>query len=431
MMKSKKIVLVNMPDDKCLRDWRTPKYFKTAIGSTNHMPLGLLSLATSLGQNHEIIILDARNKGLTIDETIQRIEQEKPDILGFSANTMRVYALKEFLKRTSAPYKMVGGPHVNKYSGLTLRQGADAVFIGSLADLEFKEAVETMPKGIIRCNTKYNKIQFPDRTLIDYESYYPKEFVFFKSKNRLHMLSSIGCPQHCNFCNNIPSKMERKSIETIVNEMEHLYSIGSRSIHFMDDNFNVSEKYLNDILDEMDKRSFNVEWSGRGQARMSDKLAKRLFEHNFKRIHVGIEALDDKILRYFKKDSSVKQIDEFCNTMNKNNIDVLGFFIVGTPIETEDYLDKLPKRIKELGIKHAYIQILSPTPDSEYYRDLLEQGVYKTDIWAEYFENPVPDFQIPYPYSSKRLEELGKYIDKIEEEYILKSENDQNRCRQS
>src|SRR3989344_2531668 len=95
MPKSKKIVLVNMPDDKCIRDWRTPKYFKTAVGSTNYMPLGLLSLATNLDSKHEVVIVDARGKGLTIDETVGRIEQEKPDVLGVSANTMRAYALKE------------------------------------------------------------------------------------------------------------------------------------------------------------------------------------------------------------------------------------------------------------------------------------------------------------------------------------------------
>ena len=36
------------------------------------------------------------------EETIQKIEAEKPDILGLSALTRRVYALNEILKKTSA-----------------------------------------------------------------------------------------------------------------------------------------------------------------------------------------------------------------------------------------------------------------------------------------------------------------------------------------
>ena len=214
--------------------------------------------------------------------------------------------------------------------------------------------------------------------------------------------------------------MERKSPPATVDEMQHLYNIGARSIHILDDNFDVSAKWLNEVLDEMDRRNFEVEWSGRGEIRMGEDLAKRMSEHGFKRIHVGIEALDDNILKnFFKKNSSEKRIYEFCDTMKRNNIDVLGFFIVGTPLETEEYLNALPEKIRNLGIKHPYIQILSPTPHTEYYRDLVTQGIFKTDVWGEYFENPVPDFQIPYPYSTERLRELRERVDIIEKEYVL------------
>jgi anaerobic magnesium-protoporphyrin IX monomethyl ester cyclase len=415
---AKKIVLVNMPDDKCVRDWRMPESSR-GVTTPSYVPLGLLSLATNLKPNQEAIIIDARSKGLSIDETIERIEQERPDILGLHSNVMRAYALKEILQRTSVPYKAVGGLHASRYPQIVLSQGADAVFAGTLADLEFREAVDSQPKGIINCKTTYADIKFPNRSLIDYESYFPKNFVFFKTENRLHMLTTIGCPHNCFYCDNIPGKLQRKSAEAVLDEMQHLYSLGSRSIHLLDDNFNVSENYLHGVLDEMDKREFQVEWSGRGQLRMSDNLAKRMSDHGFKRIHVGIEAIDDEILRYYKKDSSVKRIYEFCESMNNNHIDVFGLFIVGAPVEKEEYLERFPGMLKELGIKYPHIQILSPTPDSEYYKELLDQGIYKTDIWAEHIKNPTPDFQIPYPYSQERLKMLSEYVDNIEKEYVL------------
>jgi radical SAM superfamily enzyme YgiQ (UPF0313 family) len=419
MTTPKKILLVNMPDDQCVRDWRMPESSK-GVTSPYYIPLGLLSLVSNLHKNQQAKILDARAKGLTIDQTVMAIEEEQPEVLGFHSNIMRTYALKELLQRTSAPYKVVGGPHATKYPEVILSHGADAVFVGPLADLEFRKAIETEPKGIIRCSTKYSDIQFPNRTLVDYSSYYPKEFVFFKAINRLHMLTSIGCPQNCIFCDNVPKKIQRKTPEKVVDEMQHMYELGSRSIHFLDDNFNVSEDYLNKIMDEMDKRKFSVEWSGRGQIKMSGDLAKRLADHEFKRIHVGIEAVDDNILKYYKKNSSVKKIYEFCENMAKNKIDVFGLFMVGAPIETEEYLQKFPKLLKELGVKHPHIQILSPTPDSEYYKQLLKDGTYKKDFWAEQIKKPVPNFQMPYPYPQERLIKLSKYVDSIEEEYKLK-----------
>ena len=424
MSKSKKIVFATMPNDKCPKDWRAPDYYKTVIDPAKHMPLGLLSLATNLRPGHEVKIIDARSDRFTLEETIQRIEQEKPEVLGITAQSMRAYALKEILQKTNAPYKVVVGGHANEHPELILSQGADAVLVGQLVDVEFRDAVETMPKGIIRCDkTKFEDIKFPDRTLVDdYKTYYPKDFVFFKTKNRLHMISSVGCYQHCNFCYMPFHNMKRKTPSATVDEMQHLYNLGARSVHILDDNFDVSAKWLDEVLDEMDKRNFEVEWSGRGEIRMNDETAKRMSEHGFKRIHVGIESLDDNVLtNFFGKNSSVKRIYEFCNTMNKNNIDVLGFFIVGTPLDTDEYLNALPGKIKELGIKHPYIQILSPTPHTKYYRDLVAQGVFKKDFWAEYFENPVPNFQIPSPHSIERLTELREYVDSIEKEYVLEN----------
>ncbi|MEK6953310.1 MAG: cobalamin-dependent protein, partial [Nanoarchaeota archaeon] len=267
--KSKKVMFVTMPDDKCPKDWRAPDYYKTVVDAAKHMPLGILSLATNLRPGHEVKILDARSERLTLEDTINFIEKEKPDVLGLTANSMRAYALKEILQKTSVPYKIVTGGHVKEHPELVLSQGADAVLVGQLVDVEFREAVETMPKGIIKCNkTKFDEIKFPDRTLVDYKTYYPKDFVFFQTKNRLHMISSVGCYQHCTFCYMPDHNMKRKSAPATVDEMQHLYNLGARSVHILDDNFDVSAKWLDNVMDEMDKRDFNVEWSGRGEIRM-------------------------------------------------------------------------------------------------------------------------------------------------------------------
>lgn len=47
------------------------------------MPLGVLSLAASL-RHHDVQVLDASSKGLTVEETIEAIENAQPDILGLS-----------------------------------------------------------------------------------------------------------------------------------------------------------------------------------------------------------------------------------------------------------------------------------------------------------------------------------------------------------
>src|SRR3989344_2567522 len=406
-----KVLLTTLPTEGEFVNWTTPKHFQpTAV---KYLPLGILSLASNLSKEYDIKLLDPPSEGWTIEETINQIEKENPDVLGISAVTRRVYALNKILKSTSAPYKAVGGPHATNYANQILENGADAVFVGSLADKEFNKSIKVSQKGIINCNTIINEINFPRRDFLDIEAYFPKEFVLFKSKNRLPMFSSVGCPNRCNFCNVQEKKVQRKDPEKIIEEMKYLISLGSESVHFLDDNFNTNEKYLNQVLDEMEKNNLNVEWSGRGEARMSDYMTQRLASHNFKRIHVGIEALDDNILKFFRKPVRVKHIDKFCNTLGKYNIDILGYFIIGAPVQPLDYTKQLPQKIRDLGIKFPYFNMLFPEPDTEYYTSLLRDGFYKKDYWSEYMKNPTPYFEIPYPYGDKKKEEIINSVNEL------------------
>lgn len=410
-----KIVLSSLPTEGQFINWQGQKFFTPK--EIVYMPLGILSLASNIPKEHEIIVLDPASEGWTVEETIKKIEEEKPDILGLSALTRRVWALNQILKKVSCPYKVVGGPHATYYAQQILEQGADAVLIGQLADKEFAEAIKAKPKGIIYCRTNINEINFPQREFLKVENYFPKNAPLFEAKNRLPMFSSVGCPRRCTYCNVQLKIPQYKNPKKILDEMEYLMSIGSRSIHVLDDNFNSNSTHLKEILEEMKKRKFCMEWSGRGQIRMDFSLVKQMAESGFKRIHAGIEALDNNLLRSWNKGQTVQEIEFFCREMNKNNIDIIGFFILGSPFETKDYIKNLPDKIRELGIKYPYFSVLFPEPDTEYYRSLVREGYYKKDYWAEFMKNPTPYFQIPYPYGEERKREVLEYTAKIIEEF--------------
>jgi anaerobic magnesium-protoporphyrin IX monomethyl ester cyclase len=415
-----KIVLSSLPTEGQFINWAGQKYFlpKEVV----YMPLGILSLASNIPPKYDVKILDPASEGWTVEETINNIEKEKPDILGLSALTRRVWALEEILKKTSAPYKVVGGPHATYYAEEILRKKADAVFVGQLADREFAEAIETKPRGIIECTTGINDIHFPKRDFLKIENYFPENAPLFEANKRLPMFSSVGCPRRCTYCNVQSKKGQYKNPATILDEMEYLYSVGARSIHVLDDNFNFNQPHLRGILEEMDKRDFYIEWSGRGQIKMDFSLVPRMVERGFKRIHAGVEALDNKLLKNWNKGQTVKDIEVFCNEMNKNNVDIIGFFILGDPLDTEEYVKNLPRRIKEFGIKYPFFSVLFPEPDTEYYRSLVRDGHYKKDYWAEFMKHPTPYFEIPYPYGEKRKEEVLSYTKEIINEFKHKED---------
>lgn len=426
-MKKEKIVLSTLPLEAEFINWTTPPYFDpTRVNK--YMPLGILSLASNLPNGHEVVLLDPSSRGWTIDETIERIEQEEPDILGLSAVTRRVYAMNKILKETTTPYKVVGGPHAADYPFEILETGADAVFTGALADLEFAEAIETKPKGIVQCKTGINDVKFPDRKLMgNMEYYFPKEFTLFRAEGRLPMYSSVGCPNLCTFCNVQSKKLQFKTPETIIDEMEYLNGIGCKSVHILDDNFNVSNHHTRRLLDEMGRRGYHGEWSGRGQTKMDLSLVPRMVEHGFARIHSGIEALDDNILKWFKKNNeTVEIIERFCEEMGEMDVGIIGYFISGSPLETDKYRATLPQKIENLGIAFPYFNVLFPEPNTGYYRQLLEDGTYPEDYWAEFMRDPIPYYEIPYPYGETRKDEVMAFTDELIETFKSKREADKD-----
>jgi radical SAM superfamily enzyme YgiQ (UPF0313 family) len=406
-----KIVLTTLPSEGEFVNWTTSKeIFPTTV---KYMPLGLLSLATNISPKEEIVILDPASNNLTINETIDAIEKENADIVGISAVTRKVWALNIILSKISTPYKIVGGPHATHYAESILKAGADAVFVGQLADHELASAIYSKPKGIIYCNTKINDIKFPNRNLLNIQDYIYDKKILFKADKRMPMFSSVGCPNRCYFCNVQSKKIECRNPKVVVDEMEYLISLGCGSVHVLDDNFNFFKAHLDGILNEMMKRSITNEWSGRGQVRMDLSLTPKMAETGFKRIHVGIEALSDNILKWFNKRQTVSDIEKFCKSMNDSKIDILGYFISGSPVETEEYKKTFPQRIIDLGIKHPFFNVLFPEPNTQYYYDLLKDGIYTKDHWAEYMQNPVKDFEIPYPYGEKKREEVLYYNKEI------------------
>lgn len=402
-----------MPTEGEYHDWTTNK--KYVVDKVNrYMPLGILSLATNV-KGHEVVVLDPASYGWGIEETIQRIEIEKPDVLGLSVTNKRCYAMTKILAKTTCSYKCVGNAHTTYHSQEILNQGADVVFVGALADKEFNQAITDRPRGVIQCYTDINEISFPLRSLLNVEDYFPKSSVLFKATKRLPMFSSVGCLNRCTFCSVQSKTMHLKKAEEVVKEMKYLQSIGCNSIHILDDNFNINKKHLVEILDEMEKQGFEGEWSARGQARMDYSLVSRMKALGLTRIHVGFEALDNDILRFFNKPETVADVEKFCKAMTDNGIGIVGYFILGSPVETDEYRKTLSKRIKDLGIEMPLFNQLFPEPDTVYYRSLLQKGM--EDYWAEYFKNPVPDYVPPYPYGERRKIELLDYADKIAGEF--------------
>ena len=410
---TKRILLTIMPYEGEVVDRVTPKFYKNT--AVKYMPLGVLSIAACIPEEYEISVLDSASLGLDLQETIERIEEFSPDILGLSVLTYRAWQMIQILEQTTAPVKVVGGPHATFNSKVILQQGADAVFVGD-AERTFPQWLQDgCPKGIFDSpQVDLNTLPFPARHLMDLKDYEiePNDDMLFNvGKLRLPMYSSKGCPLKCIYCDVQQKVFNFKSPERCVEEFQELIGMGVTSIHILDDAFNIQKERISAMSKSLIEHDIHIDWSARGTVEVREEVVADLGASGCKRLHVGIEHLDDKVLEYFKKAQRLKQIERFAGLCNEHGIAILGYFILGAPMETDEYRRELPRRIEELGIKIPYFNLLAPLAETPYYRQLLEDGTLDRDYWAEFCANPVKDFEMPSGRSLEEDLELQAVID--------------------
>ena len=415
-----KVMLMTLPKEGQAKDFTTPAfYFSDPV---RYIPLGILAVATSISGDHDIRILDADSWGLSIDETVLKINEFAPDVLGISAVTRKAFAMSEILRRADVRVKAVGGPHVTHYAEETMRLGADAVFKHD-GDRTFNSWLNSgCEKGIFEDYIRnidsmpLIKRDFPGFDLSDYmlSGGDGKESQIFQkdSLKLLVMFSSKGCPFQCVFCDVQDKEFRFLSPTKVVDEMEYLLSLGANTIHILDDCFNVNPSRVIKVCDEIKRRRLKFQWSCRGRATLDEATAEALRSAGCFRLHVGVESLDPDVLKWMNKKIAIETIEKFCAVCDKYGIKIVAYFVLGAPMETREYREKLPYMIQELKIKYPYFNILYPSANTKYYKNLMADGTYKTDHWQAFAENPTPDFEIPLPRSKVLQDELEKTAEK-------------------
>ncbi|GAJ08370.1 unnamed protein product, partial [marine sediment metagenome] len=130
------------------------------------------------------------------------------------------------------------------------------------------------------------------------------------------------------------------------------------------------------------------------------------------RIHYGVEAGTDRILKVLKKGITLEQVREAFRLTRKAGISTLAYFMIGSPRETKEDISKTIKLAKELNPDFAHITVTTPFPATELYSQGLKEGIISYDYWREFAQNPKKDFQTIYwekILSRKELFELLNY----------------------
>ncbi|MED5370788.1 MAG: radical SAM protein [Myxococcota bacterium] len=402
----------------------------------SYPPLALLALATYIKEHtdHEVTLLDAQLHNYSYEELAQKMDEWKPDVVGITVYTVGLVDCHRTVQVArslpSVKHVVLGGPHINDFPKESVGlAGVDAVVKGEGQKplqllLDCWERGEE-PRGIpgvvahpddpvpeedVYFSNDLDDYPLVNLDLIDYEQYYD---VMGQGGTFTTMVTSRGCPYRCTFCNTPRHRYRVMSPERACDQIQLALDRGITEVYFVDDTFNITNKRVHELCDEIIRRGQKFSWTVRFRVKGVDRaLLEKMKAAGCHRIQFGVEQGTEEGLLILKKDVNVREIENAFRLCREVGIHTVAYFMIGTPVERhpEDILETIRYSIK-LDPDFVMYNILTPFPGTTIYDQGMEAGVLDIEPWQRFMANPDEQFKAQVWEEHFTRQELRDYLD--------------------
>lgn len=381
-------------------------------------PLGVLYLATILRNlGEEVSILDQPAKGISMEETVRWVENEDPELVGFSpfgTSCLTASHLGDEIKERQPDTTIVyGNYHATFNAERILRKypSVDIIVRGegeqTLIDLveckkglrrledtpgiTFKRGDKIVSTPDRELNKDLDSIPIPDRSLLEEEYHSTIAGARMAQKKFTSVTSSRGCPHRCTFCSchEFGQGVWRpRSVGNTLKELVQIANEGYGQFLFVDDSFTLNQKRVIELCRRMREEKLDLEWACEGRVdSCSHEMFREMTRAGCKAIFFGIESANQRILDYYDKRITPQMSMEAMRTARKAGIDLIqGSFIIGAPDETREEIRNTLEFAKRLSIDVPLFNILRVWPGTGIWDELGEKGFIDEDI---HWETPI------------------------------------------
>lgn len=407
-----------------------PKQFWFVMGEYLPPPYSLLILAAVIEKelpDVDIKIIDCQAEKLDWMGLEQRIQQEKPDIIGSGSHaTCNVYKTVRTLdlaKRLNPEViTITGGSHftmldeetLNEYPSIDIiiRYEAEKSIVDLLRhfqvhgwskdQLKNVKGIAFKQNGEFRRTPDYPPLTDNELDALPYPAYHllPDmnlyHFAMMSDVPYILLEGSRGCTHNCTFCSQTTfyrRHWSTKSVKRIADEMEWMRdTFGSRFFWFTDDNFcGGKPRLIRELCQEMLSRGLNgneIEWFAQMRVdsilKVGDGLTDMNRAGNYWQL-VGGESPKKDVLNGFKKGIQGSQTVEAIKLLRKNNILAQLMIMIGHENETHETIQETMKWATDV-VKPDFIitMLVTPYPGTPLYEDLSKKGRIIDNNWTNY-----------------------------------------------
>jgi anaerobic magnesium-protoporphyrin IX monomethyl ester cyclase len=285
--------------------------------------------------------------------------------------------------------KHLSGPHSNQ----------PPLHIRGLAFTDANNVVRTGTRNVVE---DLDFFPFPAWDLVDfsrYRSVWKQRHDYYS----LNVVSTRGCPFHCNWCAKpiYGQVYHSRSPENVVQEMIYLKeTVGPDHIWFADDIFGLRPGWISKFDEVVNRENALIPFKclSRVDLLLQEDNIRHLQHAGCRSVWVGAESGSQKTLDAMEKGTTVGQIREAAQKLRAMGINV-GFFLqFGYPGETKTDIEKTIALVRECMPDEIGISVSYPLPGTRFYDRIKSQlsekqnWIVSKDLDLMFPGEYVPDF---------------------------------------
>jgi anaerobic magnesium-protoporphyrin IX monomethyl ester cyclase len=238
------------------------------------------------------------------------------------------------------------------------------------------------------------------------------------------LVTSRGCPYHCAYCSKpvFGSGFRAQSPERVVAELNYLKNkFGIREVAFYDDSFTLDKKRVHAICDKVLGSGLKISWTCETRVNLVDKeLLRHMRQAGCYAVAYGIESAVPEIIKTLRKDTTLEQVVAAVHHSREAGLQVIGYFMLGSPGETPDTIRQTIDFAKKLKVDFAQFSVTTPFPGTELY-DIYMQNRKEGISWDSFVYAGTDNPTTPVFESDKlNREDLKIWLRKAYRDFYLR-----------
>jgi len=266
----------------------------------------------------------------------------------------------------------------------SILQGTSVPEIDGLVSLnEHGQAISSSQR--LAKNAKWSELPLPARDLIDLEPY-RKAWLDAHGYFSMNVVSSRGCPYHCNWCAKPISgnKFHLRRASAVAEELRSLkFEVGAQHIWFGDDIFGLDHDWVREFAEEVTKRDAAIPFKIQSRANlMTEQTVQHLQTAGCAEVWMGVESGSQAVLDAMDKGLNLDSVIAARSRLQSAGIRACFFLQLGYPGETWRELQETISFVRQTRPDDVGISFSYPLPGTVFYERVQTQLGYKRN-WTD------------------------------------------------